>query len=359
MNKSLIVCLMILGSITTVFSQTNPGLKFASTIIQLGSINEDSLPKSGNFAFSNTGTADFKINNVEVNSELSVAKFTSTLVAPNGKGFVTISVKKGMRKGKFTETIKVLSGKGNQYCNLLTISGAITPREKKYSEYFEYTVGNLSFFLKIHDLKSIKSSQTKTDSILVFNKGKKAIGFWFENYPLYLTCQAIPDTLGPGKTGSLVVHYDGSLKNDFGPVIDSLIIQTDDALDPQKLILLKANITEDFSKMKSSKVKIFPRITLTSYNYNFGLVEKGQEYNYTFNFNNSGTRELFIHKAYCESPWFSASYPEKTKANKPGVITVSLKVPILAKGKFSQKMLIISNDSENPVVELLLTGEIK
>ncbi|MEI8203007.1 MAG: DUF1573 domain-containing protein [Bacteroidota bacterium] len=359
MKKFFCACLILWASINFSFAQSNPDLKFSNTIIQLGSINEDSLPKSGNFGFSNIGTTDFKINTVDVNPELGVVKYSNTLIQSNGKGFVTISVKKGMRVGKFAETIKVYSGKGNIYCNILTLSGTITPREKKFNEYFEYSVGNLSFIHKVQDLKNIKSSQSKTDSILVFNKGKKAIGIGFDSLPSYLVCEAVPDTLGPGKTGAIVVHFNATMKNDFGPVTENLILQTNDIQEPQKPIIIHANILEDFTKMKSSKVKIFPRITMSSYNYNFGLVEKGQEYTYTFNFKNSGTRELLIHKAYCESSWFSTTFAEKTKAGKSGTITVSLKVPILAKGKFSQKMLIISNDSENPVVELLLSGEVK
>ncbi len=338
---------------------SNPSLKFSNIQIQLGNINEDSLPKSGNFVFSNVGTSEFKINKAEVNSAVIEAKFSNNVIQPKGKGFVSIMIKKGMRVGKFAETVKVYSGKGNMYCNLLSISGNIVQKSKKSTDIFEYKSGNLSFLKKIHDLKSIKNTQTKIDSIMVYNKGKEAITFSFENLPSYLLGSAYPNPLPPGKTGGIAVMYDAVKKSDFGPVSDSLWIQTNDAVEPLKLILLKANIVEDFSKAKVTKVKTIPRMSMGPSSYYFGSVEKGQTYECDFTFSNSGTKELILRKVYCENPWFSVIFPAKTKINKNGAIHVTLKVPLLAKGKFSEKMLVISNDPNNSVVELSLTGEVK
>jgi hypothetical protein len=358
-KRQCLVFLFTLGSLVGLFAQQNANLKFNQTIIQIGNVHQDSLPVSCNFSFSNSGTDEFKVNKVESGSGITLGKFTNTFVLSKGKGFINLIVNKGMRIGKFSETIKVFTGKGNIYCNLLTISGNILPREKSFHDYLEYNSGSLSFISKTHDFKLLKQSQQKTDSILVFNSGNSPVGIGFEYFSPHLACVAVPDTLEPGKTGSIAIQYNTNLKNDFGPTMDTIILLTDDTKEPRKYLFVKAHIVEDFAKVKASKVKSFPRINLMPYNYHFGTVERGQEYKYSFSFTNNGNRELIIHKVYCENPWFSAAFPQKTKAGKGGTIEVSLKVPLIAKGKFKEKMLVITNDFENPEIELILTGEIK
>lgn len=101
-----------------------------------------------------------------------------------------------------------------------------------------------------------------------------------------------------------------------------------------------------------------PKITSPSTEYNFGEVIQGDKVNHVFTLTNNGGEKLIIHNVNT-SCGCTAAQPEKLQL-EPGEST-SLKVTFNSTGRIGKQkkqISVISNDPENKVFTLKITGTV-
>ncbi len=229
----------------------------------------------------------------------------------------------------------------------------------KPGDPFPMVAGNLKLSSNHMAFMNMKNNATKTDTLKVLNNWTKPITMSFENLPKHLTVHAEPATLAPGDTGRIIGTYDASKKGDWGFVQDRFNMATNDSLQPQKALVVSANIEEFFPPMTAEDSANAPRIKFSETNYNFGKVKQGEVVHKEYQMVNMGHKDLMIRKTKA-SCGCTASQPTKTTLAPGDSAAIKVDFNTAGKhGKESKTITVISNDPRTPSSILVITGEVE
>ncbi len=200
--------------------------------------------------------------------------------------------------------------------------------------------------------------ENASDTIRFVNFGTKEIDLTFEKLPPFLKCEAIPPVVEIGEEGLIVVHYNTKVKNVYGPTFDYFYAKTNDSVRAAKRLIVSPDIYEDFSTLSKKELKNPPKIYFDKTKVDLGSLIEGEESFNVFTLTNKGKRDLIIRavKASCGCTATDIS----NKVIKPGdseeieVIFRSLG----KKGKQKHSISVVSNDPNEPVVLLELSGKV-
>ena len=132
-------------------------------------------------------------------------------------------------------------------------------------------MGNLAFTRNNFVFPQILNTETKSDSIEVYNKGEKAIKIDFKKPASHIDVSIEPMVILPGKTAVIHLTYDASQTGTFGfKSNDRLHLQTDDSLQVTKVIYISANIKEDFSGLTKEELENAPAVHFEEKIFDFG-----------------------------------------------------------------------------------------
>ena len=359
-----IVIAFVIGITTVVNAQNAPAIKFDSLSHHFGKIKEEGGKVSAVFPFQNTGTDTLKIVSVTAGYGSTASEWTKTPVLPGKMGYVRAEYDPKGKPGPFTKGITVsTNAKGPGV--LLTIKGEVVPHLKTVVDSFPVPAGNLlmksnhlNFQTNNKAVGTIKNTDTKTDTLEVYNNWKKPMNIAFSNVPAFATCKAVPETLLPGKRGKIIVTYDAAKKNDFGLVYDFVNINTNDSAEAVKQITLSANIVEDFSKMTEKQKKDAPKIVFTTDSYDFGTIKAGEKVKFSFEVKNDGNDDLIIRKTKA-SCGCTASKPEKSTLKKGETSKIDIEFNSTGKkGEQHKTVTVISNDPDKSSITLNIKGSV-
>ncbi|CAN5654091.1 hypothetical protein BH11BAC1_BH11BAC1_30330 [soil metagenome] len=148
-------------------------------------------------------------------------------------------------------------------------------------------------------------------------------------------------------------------KNDFGFVIDRFELNTNDTVQPKKLISVSANILEFFAPMTGDDSANIQKAKWIETTYDYGRIKQGSKITHNFSLTNSGKRDLYIRKTKSSCGCLKTSATSDTiAAGMTGYITIEFD-SYNKEGKDSRKMNVFLNDPEKPEVVLELKGEIE
>ena len=95
----------------------------------------------------------------------------------------------------------------------------------------------------------IYNTEVKVEEIKMKNVSTELVKLDFDQVPNYVTIQTIPEVLKPDEEGKIVVKYDGTKIDDFGFVINKVMIKENGEVNSKNRLTISANIYEDFSNL--------------------------------------------------------------------------------------------------------------
>jgi len=241
----------------------------------------------------------------------------------------------------------------------IAVSQTDSKSEDWYRKYYHIQIGNLRFHATRVHFRGIKSDETKSDTVKMYNNWGETMTFDFRRVPDCITAEAIPSSLEPGEEGVIVVTYDAAMNGKYGPVYANFILVTNDTLVAEKRIIASPDIQEDFSAWTEEELANAPKITFEDKDFHFDTVAQGTKVKHSFIFRNDGKSDLIIRKTK-SSCGCTATEPAKTTL-LPGE---SSKIDIIfntsgRKGKQHKSVTVIANDPENPKTILNIGGIIR
>ncbi len=352
-RRTLLLTLFFISILSKNFSQE---IKFHSTEYDFGVIKEEEGLKTGRFIFNNTGNDTLKILGVRPSCGCTASQYTLTPILPGGEGFIDATYNPAGRPGKFNKSISVTTNSKTNPNISLTIKGEVIPHPKTKADEYPVEMGSLKFTSNHIAFNDIKNTESKTDTIKIFNNGKKPISLLFTGLPEFLNVEAKPALLEPQKEGLITVTYYAQKRNDWGFLLDQFTITTNDENNELKYITVSANIIEDFSMLTAKQLKKSPSIQFDTVNYNFGTVKAGETVKGSFNFQNKGKNKLIIRKitSNSENLTFSITNNSLKKNDKAQINFVynTANKP----SKHHKTLVVITNDPKNPVIVLHIQG---
>ena len=242
---------------------------------------------------------------------------------------------------------------------MLMTGFSVLAQVKTPKDLYPNPMGNLRFISPQVNLQNVNNTDTKTDTLKMYNDWTKTMTMSFSKLPDYITVKAVPESLKPGQKGYVLVTYNAQKRNDYGYMYDRFTIQTNDSLQPEKTVTISVNIVEDFSKLTPEQLLNAPKIKFENPTYDFGTIKQGDKAEYDFVFTNVGKSELIIRKTK-GSCGCTVGTPEKSNL-MPGESS-KMHVTFNSAGKSgeqSKTVTVTCNDPSNAAAMVTIKGKVE
>ena len=164
--------------------------------------------------------------------------------------------------------------------------------EPTLKDQYSKKIGNLRFSESTLGFGRVANNEKRQDTIRIMNSGKNAINLSYQGKNNFSSVTFSSTKLPPDGVGYIVVNYDFAKRDEYGFVLDRILINSDDTEQPQKSINVTATIHEYFPMTDSRTPKA--RIPETIYSY--GNLQAGEKANHDFLIYNDGVKPLLIRK---------------------------------------------------------------
>jgi len=357
MKKSIFIMAMFLIGIAGTFAQQKgPNISWESPSYKFGDIKEEGGKVTHKFSFTNTGNEPLVITNVRPSCGCTSSDYTKQPIQPGGKGYVSASFDPKRRVGKNSKSITVTTN-GNPPTTTLRFTANVLPRPRTIEDDYPRVMGDLRLKTNHLALMKISNNEIKEGTVGIVNTQKTDLTITFRNVPAHIKIKAVPEVLKPQMKGNIIVTYDASKKNDYGFLMDRIIIAINgNTNNNRNRLSVSVTIEEDFSKLTPEQLANAPKIEFDNKVFNFGTLNKGESVEHVFTFKNTGKSDLIIRKTKT-SCGCTIVNPSK-KVIKPGE-NAELKVRFNSAGKKNKQnksITVITNSPTESQIVLRVTG---
>jgi hypothetical protein len=353
------VSLILFLFITVINAQQRTAhISFRRMVYDFKTIKEIKGPASTVFSFINTGSVPVTLQNVTASCGCTTPEYTKSPVMPGDSGFVKATYDPTGRPGNFSKEITVLSNADNSPITL-KITGNVEPREPKMEEEYRYPMGNLRLETGYLGFGRMNFGTSNTINLKMINSGNNDITVDFANLPQWIKAKANKVVLKPKEKKEIGITYNTVKKNDWGFLMDYVILIIDGKQDPKNKITVTAEVMEDFSKLTPEQKANAPKIKFESSNYNYNSVAESTLVTYDYKFTNMGKSDLKIRKVNITCDCLKVT--PKIQTIKPGE-TSSINVVFNTKGykgPQTKTVTVITNDPASPQITLWLKGIVR
>ncbi len=285
------------------FAQKAP-LKFKTQEYDFGRILELEESVSVDFEFINVGSKSVVIKSIDAACHCTVPEYPKDTIKSGEEGIVKVVYHRYNNPNKFEKSLTVVGIEDTiEFKIPLLVKGYVIPREKgDVAHNYSKKLG--SMWVKSDNLMmgNILTNEPQQKSFKFYNGGEETLTFSTEslNLPSFIKVKFSSDEIPSKSYGILSVTYDGAKRNDFGYVIDTLKLISNDDILPTKRFILRANIIQHFSE--DVDIASAPHISIPLSTHDLGYITKGGEKEGDFKITNTGKTALKIHnvKSFCE-----------------------------------------------------------
>ena len=136
----------------------------------------------------------------------------------------------------------------------------------------------------------------KANVVKIINISVKPVKIEFEKIPKAMTITAVPKILKPMEKGKIVVKYDGTQINDYGLLINKIIVKQNGEWNKDNRLTVSANIHEDFTHLTKEELANAPLAIYSKRTFNFGSINQGDVVKTDFELKNAGKSDLILRK---------------------------------------------------------------
>ncbi|MBX2944855.1 MAG: DUF1573 domain-containing protein [Cyclobacteriaceae bacterium] len=355
--KRIIGMLVLIGATVVSFAQLAKPVKFNEEVFDFGSVIEEDGPVSHEFVFTNVGTKPLQILSVQPSCGCTTPGWSKEPIMPGKSGSIKAQYDPKGRPGYFNKSLTVTTDADNQPI-ILQIKGTVTSKNGFSPVEFQAVNGNLR-------LRSLSFNLGKVfikDEFVVrdyefYNTGVKPVSYSGKTEgPEYIRVTVEPTVVEPGKKGTVKVGYNGKMKGQYGFQSDHITLHTDDELQPLKGFTVYATLEDYFPELKPDELAKAPQLRFSAQAIEYGSMRQNQSVTKSIQFTNTGKTVLEIRSIQGNCTCIQTE-ADKTKL-KPGesaAIKVSFN-PQDRKGTQTKSVTVYSNDPQNPVQRITLTG---
>jgi hypothetical protein len=358
--KKIALLMTLLLLIATSSALAGPTITFATKTHDFGNINEKDGSASYDFVFYNKGDAPLLILNAIGSCGCTKPLHTKEPIAPGASSTIKVTYSTEGRPSTFHKTVTVYTNDPDAPAVVLNIQGFVIPKGEDPEVTYPINMQGLRLNRTKVPMLETKIGSIKTEVIDVINTNKKPVTLSFHKVPKHLRVSVSNTVLQPNQAGNITIKYLAELAADYGKREDSFYIVTDNRVktNPNNLIYLSANITEDFSRLSSDQVTNAPVAAFSENRINFGKMVRGTSKLMTITLSNSGKLPLHIRKIVPDYDGLTITPANKVVA--PGK-TIRINVSFNAgtfDGNVVQRFTIITNDPKASINRLFVTAQV-
>lgn len=225
-------------------------------------------------------------------------------------------------------------------------------------DQYRKKIGNLRLSKSTMAIGKIRNNETRTDTILLYNAGNSEMSVSVTGkLPLFLKVTLSESSLKPQQSGSMIIAYDASKRNDYGVVFDRFSLTTNDADQPSKFINITANIQEYFAPATDGDTTVV-KASVSETVFDFGQIKKGEKVSKQFTISNAGSKKLIVRTVKNNCGCIKTTL-SKNEILPGETATLRIDYDSFAKEGRDQKIVtMILNDPLMPEVKFEVKGEV-
>lgn len=251
------------------------------------------------------------------------------------------------------QKMAVIQSNGSQKPVYLTMKGVVLPEVLDYTGTYPLAMGNLMFDKDAIEFDDVNKGDTPVQEIHILNNGTETMTPRLMHLPSYLTATVTPETLAPGKTGTIAVTLRSDHLRDFGLTQSKVFLaqQLGEKVSSDKAVDVTITLLPDLKRFEGVSRAQAPQLQMSETTLDFTDFQKHQKKTIDVKLSNTGASMLTISSLQMYTSGLKITLDSREIA--PGQST-TLKVTgyaeELAKVKGRPRILMITNDPDHAKV---------
>lgn len=354
-----IAALLIVIMLPAIQAKADVEIKWLETEHNFGAFDEDDGPVTCNFRFVNTGEEPVIVRSVRTSCGCTTSKPPRKPIEPGDTASISATYNPAGRPGKFDKRIFVDMNTNPSRAELL-IKGTVIGASNTIRSRYPIDGGSLKVRSTRMAFGDVKRGHVANEFYEVYNASHDTLTPAWTELPPYVRSVSKTMEIAPGELMSYALIFDASYPSEeppYGIVTDSISLIAREGEAPIR-IGLTANVLEDFSRMTPKQRAEAPAMHLSEDGIiDFGSFSKTGSAVRTIKISNTGKSPLLLRRVYTIDPGVNATVDrEKIKPGKEATVTITIDPSELKSGLLNARLCIISNDPDNPVATLRLSG---
>lgn len=338
--------LLSLVLMATLSVKAQPRLEFEHTTQEMGTLLWHH-PRTATFKVTNKGTQDLLITNVRTDCGCTDAEWTTTPIGPGGSGMIKATYDAEML-GHFNKGLAVYTNLDDKP-HYLQLVGVVAMNDAvEHTPEYPYKVGD--YYLSTDDIEfdDVNKGDTPTVVLSILNSSKKSYRPELMHLPKYLTAQADPAVIRPGRVGRVLLTLNSNELHTMGLTQTSVYLSRfmGDRVSKETEINVSATLLPDFIETPS-RLALAPVAQLDSTHITLPPLGKKKKVSGQLMIRNTGKTPLVINALQVYNPGISVSLNKRRI--DPGQ-DEKLKITINANTTYfkgRRRVLLITNDPEH------------
>lgn len=349
MNKNIIV-LSVLAALSAELRAQD--IVAANDVVDCGQV-EYNVPVTAEFELINNGKKSLRISEVQTSCGCMVADYPQQAIQSGEKFLVRVTFD-SRQMGHFDKFADVCT-EGSDTPLMLRMKGVVVREVKDYSGDYPYQIGSLladKNTLEFNDVNSGESPQLK---IHIRNTGGETVEPVVMHLPDYLEADVSPSKIKSGRAGVVTITLDSRKLDNLGLTETKVFLgsKPGEKVDADKEINVSAVLLPTFQDMTDAELAMAPTIEMSEKELNLGAADGKKKLKGTIMIKNTGKSELRISNLQMFSSALSLSLNKSVlDPGEEAKLKVTANVERMKKSKSEPKVLMITNDPNNPKVEI-------
>lgn len=349
MNKNIIV-LSVLAALSAELRAQD--MVAANDVVDCGQV-EYNVPVTAEFELTNNGNRSMRISEVQTSCGCMVADFPQKDIQAGEKFMVRMTFD-SKQMGHFDKYADVCV-EGSDEPLMLRMKGVVVREVKDYSGDYPYKIGTLLADRNTLEFNDVNNGETPQLKIHIRNTGGETAEPVVMHLPDYQEADVSPSKIKSGRAGVVTITLDSRKLDDLGLTETKVFLgnKPGDKVDSDKEISVSAVLLPQFQDMTEAELALAPAIEVSEKELNLGAADGKKKLKGTVMIKNTGKSELRISNLQMFSSALSVSLNKSVlDPGEEAKLKVTANVERMKKSKSEPKVLMITNDPNNPKVEI-------
>lgn len=356
LSTALLLCLL-----TVTAAIAGPQIKWVSTVHDFGAFDENDGRVTCRMSFVNEGDAPLVITSARATCGCTTPAYSKEEIMPGDSGHVDISFNPIGRPGRFDKKVYIETNTKPSR-STLTIKGVVIGASNTVRSKFPVDAGALKLRTTVIPFGEIEKGRTKSMFFDAYNSSGDTVYVAWEGLPSYLSVAGAEDFVAPGDYASFAFSFASDMTPLYGIVTDSIYMIPDTRRPDDKIRVTAVGVVkENFAGMTDVQRRKAPVIGIVPESVDLNVVNRDSApIKESVTVKNHGIDPLKIRRIYTSDPGISIK-AEKTeiKKGKPAKIMLEIDPKAFSGKAINAKVVVISNDPDNPTTSFRIVGELK
>jgi hypothetical protein len=308
-------------------------------------------PITAEFEIKNKGLRHLTISEIKTDCGCTKAELPKKSLGPGDKYTLRLTYDARML-GHFEKQAAIYSN-GSKKPVYVKMQGVVLAELEDYSGSYPYTLGDLMTNRDQLEFDDVNKGDRPELVINLMNNTSKSMRPNILHLPDYLTALAIPETLEPGRHGTLTLTLNSEKIHSFGLTQTSVYLASNlgDKVSRDNELPVSVVLLPDMKKFDGKAKQFAPKMQLSADHIDVGMIEGKLKKSETITITNKGRTPLNITSMQMFTPGLKVTLDKRElQAGEETKLKIVADRSRLQKARQKPRILMITNDPDHAKV---------